>query len=187
MAHAAAVESRLVTADELLRMPDDGLLRELVDGEVWMTPPPGEEHGVVAAEILISLGSHVRAHGLGRVHAAETGFRIGTDPDTVLAPDAAFVSRERIEEAAVGKGYRLGAPDLVVEVVSPGDTFGRVEAKVARWLEAGCRMVVVVNPERHAATVYRSLSDVRLLTESDELDGGDVVPGWRLPVRELFA
>jgi Uma2 family endonuclease len=186
MAHAAAIESRPVSADELLRMPDDGLLRELVDGEVWMTPPPGEEHGVVAAEILISLGSHVRAHGLGRVHAAETGFKIGTDPDTVLAPDAAFVSRERIEQAAVGKGYRLGAPDLVVEVVSPGDTFARVEAKVARWLEAGCRMVVVVNPERHAATVYRSLSDVRLLTESDELDGGDVVPGWRLPVRELF-
>lgn len=186
MVPSAAVQPRPVTADKLLAIPNDGLLRELVDGEVWMTPPPGEEHGVVSAEILISLGSHVRAHGLGRVHAAKTGFRIGTGPDTVLAPDAAFVSRERIERAAVGKGYRDGAPDLAVEVVSPGDTFARVEAKVARWLAAGCRMVVVVNPERRAATVYRSLNEVRLLTENDALEGGDVVPGWTLPLRELF-
>lgn len=186
MAHAA-VQDPPVTADELLDMPDDGLLRELVDGEVWVTPPPGEEHGVVAAEILLSLGNHVRSHALGRVLAAETGFRIGTDPDTVLAPDAAFVSRERIEQAAIGKGYRLGAPDLAVEVVSPGDTFAKVETKVARYLDAGCRMVVVVNPERRAATVYRSRDEIILLTENDVLDGGDVVPGWRVPLRELFA
>lgn len=182
-AHAGA---RPVTADDLLAMPDDGLIRELVDGEVWATPQPGEEHGVVAAGILISLGHYVMSHGLGRVHAAETGFRVSGDPDTVLAPDAAFVSRERIERAAIGKGYRAGAPDLAVEVVSPGDTFARVEAKVARWLAAGCRMVVVVNPERRAATVYRSLDEVRLLTEGDVLDGADVVPGWTLPLRELF-
>ena len=125
MVPSAAVQLQLTTADERISMPDDGLLRELVDGEVWMTPPPGEEHGIVAAEILISLGSHVRAHGLGRVHAAETGFRIGSNPDTVLAPDAAFVSRGRIEQAAVGKGDRTGPPDLAVEVVSPGDTFGK--------------------------------------------------------------
>lgn len=126
------------------------------------------------------------SHSLGRVHAAETGFKVSESPDTIMAPDAAFVSRERIEQAAIGKGYRAGAPDLAVEVVSPGDTFGRVEAKVARWLAAGCRMVIVVNPERRAATVYRSLSEVRLLTENDALDGADVVPGWTLPLRDLF-
>jgi Uma2 family endonuclease len=187
MVPTAAVQARPVTADELLAMPDDGLRRELVDGEVFVSPPPGEEHGVVAAEILVSLGSHVRTHGLGRVHAAETGFRIGSHPDTVLAPDAAFVSRERIEQAAIGKGYRAGAPDLAVEVVSPGDSFVEVEAKVARWLAAGCRMMIVVNPVRRAATVYRSRDDITLLTEDDVLDGGDVVPGWKLPLRELFA
>jgi Uma2 family endonuclease len=186
MVPSAAAEAWPVTADELLAMPDDGLLYELVDGEIFVTPPPGEEHGAVAAEILISLGSHVRAHGLGRVFAAETGFKVSENPDTVMAPDAAFVSRERIEQAAIGKGYRAGAPDLAVEVVSPGDTFAKVEAKVARWLAAGCRMVVVVNPERRAATVYRSLNEVRLLTENDALEGGDVVPGWTLPLRELF-
>ena len=186
MQATAALQSSLVTADELLAMPDDGLRRELVDGEIFVTPPPGEEHGVIAAEILVSLGSHVRAQGLGRVHAAETGFKIGSNPDTVMAPDAAFVSRERIEQAAIGRGYRAGAPDLAVEVVSPGDSFVEVEAKVTRWLAAGCRMVVVVNPARRAATVYRSRDDIRLLTAADVLDGGDVVPGWRLPLRELF-
>lgn len=186
MVPSAAAQAQPITADDLLAMPDDGLLRELVDGEIFVTPPPGEEHGAVAAEILISLGSHVRRNGLGRVFAAGTGFKVSQSPDTVLAPDAAFVRQERIEQAAIGKGYRAGAPDLAVEVVSPGDTFGRVEGKVARWLGAGCRMVVVVNPERRAATVYRSLSEVRLLTESDTLEGGDVVPGWTLPLRELF-
>lgn len=187
MTPAAAVQFERVTAEELLAMPDDGLRRELIDGEVLVTPPPGEEHGVVAARMLIKLGSHVLAHNLGIVHAAETGFRIGSDPDTVLAPDAAFVSRERVERAAVGKGYRAGAPDLAVEVVSPSDSFVDVEAKVARWLEAGCRMVIVINPARRAATVYRSRDEIALLTESDVLDGGDVVPGWSLPLRELFA
>ncbi|MCA1791198.1 MAG: Uma2 family endonuclease [Thioalkalivibrio sp.] len=187
MVPIVAVQLQPVTADELLTMPDDGLRRELVEGEVRLSPPPGEEHGVVAAEILISLGNHVRGSGLGRVHAAETGFKIATAPDTVMAPDVAFVSRERIEQAAIGTGYRAGAPDLAVEVVSPSDSFVEVEAKVARWLAAGCRMVVVVNPGRRAATIYRSREDIVLLTEADVLDGGDVVPGWRLPLRELFA
>lgn len=184
---SAKVQAPPVTADELLAMPDDGLRRELVDGEVFVTPPPGEEHGAIAAEILVSLGSHVRAHGLGRVFAAETGYRIGSNPDTVMAPDAAFVSRERIEQVAISRGYRVGAPDLAVEVVSPGDSFVEVEAKVARWLAAGCRMVVVVNPARRAATVYRSRADIVLLTAGDVLDGGDVVPGWTLPLADLFA
>jgi Uma2 family endonuclease len=139
----------------------------------------------VAAGILISLGSHVHTHELGRV-LAETGFRTGTDPDTVVAPDVAFVSRERIKQAAIGQGYRTGAPDLAVEVVSPSDSFVEVEAKVTRWLAAGCRMVVVVNPGRRAATIYRSRDDIVLLAEGDVLDGGDVVPGWTLPLRDLF-
>lgn len=186
MSPAAAVQAPPVTAAELLAMPDDGLLRELVDGEVWVTPPPGEEHGVVAARMLVRLGSHVFANDLGIVHAAETGFRISENPDTVLAPDAAFVSRERVARAAIATGYRAGAPDLVVEVASPSDSFADVEAKVARWLAAGCRMVIVVNPARRAATVYRSRDDIVLLTENDVLDGGDVVPGWRLPLSDLF-
>ncbi len=186
MANHVPAASRLVTADELLRMPDDGLRRELVHGNVKVTPPAGEEHGVLAAEIIIRLGSHVRSRGLGRVYAAETGFRIGSNPDTVLAPDAAFVRQERIDRVGVGKGYRLGAPDLVVEVMSPSDSQPGMDAKVNSWLSAGCRMAVVVNPARRGAIVYRPDSEILLLSENDVLDGGDVVPGWRLPLRELF-
>lgn len=185
MAHPAAAQSRLVTADELLQAPDDGLRRELVAGEVFVMAPAGEEHGTVAAEILIHLGQHVRERQLGRVYT-EAGFKLASDPDTVLAPDVAFVRRERIEAAGVGQGYRLGAPDLAVEVVSPNGSFGTVEAKVFKWLAAGCRMVIVVNPRKRTATVYRSRNDVAVLTESEEIDGGDVVPGWRLPIREIF-
>jgi Uma2 family endonuclease len=182
----AAVQGRPVTAEALLAMPDDGLRLELVEGAVLASALRGEERGVVAADVLVSLGSHVRTRSLGAVYAA-AGFWITTDPDTVMAPDVAFVSRERIEQAAIGREYRTCAPDLAVEVVSPGDSFAKVEAKVARWLGTGCRMVVVVNPERRAATIYRSNDDIVLLGEGDVLDGGDVVPGWTLPLRELFA
>ena len=148
--------------------------------------PAGHHHGRVAINLTTPLDQHVRAHRLGVVFAAETGFRLESDPDTVRAPDVAFIQRERAEKVGDGDGYWPGAPDLAVEVVSPGDSFGEVEEKVFDWLDAGCRMVVVVNPRKRTATVYRSRSDIAVLTEGDELDGGDVVPGWRLPVRELF-
>jgi len=185
MAEAAvAIDTKPITADELLAIPDDGFRRELLDGELIIMPPAGEEHGAIAGNLLVDLGHYVRQHRLGQIYTAETGFKLGSD--TVLCPDAAFVARERIDQIGIGKGFRVGAPDLVVEVVSPGDSFGPVEAKVFKWLAAGCRMVVVVNPSRRAATVYRSRNDVLLLSASDSIDGGDVVPGWNLPLRELF-
>lgn len=186
MAHSAAVEARPATADELLRTPDDGLRRELVRGEVREMTPAGHRHGWIAVNVTTSLAQHVRSKGLGRVYAAETGFRIGSDPDTVRAPDVAFVRRERVAEVGDAPGYWPGAPDLAVEVVSPGDSYGEVEEKVLDWLSAGCRMVVVVNPQRRTATVYRSRTEIVVLAEGDDLEGGDVVPGWRLPVREVF-
>lgn len=185
MAQAVA-ESAYITADELLRMPDDGLRRELIDGEIHTMAPAGEEHGAIAGNLVAELGHYVRAHRLGQIYTAEAGFRLDLDPDTVLCPDAAFVTRERLDQIKIGKGFRVGAPDLVVEVVSPGDSFGDVEVKVLKWLAGGCRMVTIVNPRRRAASVYRSPNDVVLLTENDVIDGGDVVPGWKLPLRELF-
>jgi Uma2 family endonuclease len=120
------------------------------------------------------------------VYAAETGFKLASNPDHVRAPDAAFIRRERLEQLGEVEGFWPGAPDLVVEVVSPSDTFLEVQDKVFDWLDAGCRMVVVVTPRKRAVTVYRSLSDVKVLGEADVLDGADVVPGWRLPVKDLF-
>jgi Uma2 family endonuclease len=167
-------------------MPDDGLRRELVRGEVRTMTPAGRRHGKVAMRIGSRLGLYVEQHALGEVYAAETGFKLESDPDTVRAPDVAFLSRARVEETGDVIGYSPGAPDLAVEVLSPDDRFAAVEEKVFEWLDAGTRMVIVVNPQKRTATVYRSRTEITVLTEEDELEGADVVPGWRLPVREMF-
>jgi Uma2 family endonuclease len=174
----------LVTADELLHMPDDGLRRELIAGEIKEMTPSGSEHGWVAMKFSGPLNLFVEENDLGAVFAAETGFVLATDPDTVRAPDVAFVARERVE--LVAKGYFPGAPDLAVEVISPSDTYSEVEDKVGAWLDAGCRMVVVVNPRNRTLKVYRTRTDVAVLTVDDSFDGGDIVPGFQLPVRRIF-
>jgi len=176
-----------ITADVLLHMPADGFRYELVKGDLVKMAPAGREHGVLAMRIGWRLAQHVEANDLGEVLAAETGFKIASDPDTVRAPDAAFVRRERVAESEEGRGFWPGAPDLAVEVVSPGDTYTEVEDKVLDWLDAGTLMVVVVNPRQRTVTIYRSRTDIVILTQDDILDGKDVVPGWSLPIRELFA
>lgn len=179
-------QTQPVTAEELLRKPDDGFRYELVKGELRKMVPAGSEPGYVALRIASRLERHVEEHELGRVYAAGTGFRISSNPDTVRAPDAAFVSRERIEKAGRVEGYWPCAPDLAAEVVSSNDTYTRVTEKALAWLDAGSRMVLIVDPLQRTVTVYRSLDDIRVLTEDATVDGGDVVPGWRLPVADLF-
>ena len=120
------------------------------------------------------------------MYAAETGFLLARDPDTVRAPDAADERRERVEEVGETEGYWPGAPDLAVEVVSPGDAYAEVEGKVTDWLRSGTRMVIVVDPANRTVKIHRSLTDVAVLTEYDEIDGAGVVREWRLPVRRLF-
>jgi Uma2 family endonuclease len=133
------------------------------------------------------LHQHVQANNVGVVYAAETGFQLASNPDTVRAPDVAFVRQDRATAVEEETGYFPGAPDLVAEVISPHDLYTEVEEKVIAWLEAGTQMVLVVNPRKRIVTVYRSLKDISVLTENDYLDGADVVPGWTLPVRDIFA
>ena len=182
-----ATTTKLMTAEELLEMPDDGFRYELVRGELVKMPPAG--HMSSFREMLI--GSHltvyVRENRLGRAYGASGGFRLESDPDTVLAPDAAFVRQERVEAVGDGDGYFPGAPDLAVEVISPSDRYTEVDEKVAEWLAAGTSMVVVVNPRNRTVRVHRPTTDSVLLTEEDTLDGGDVVPGWEMPVADIFA
>jgi len=175
-----------MTAEELIRMPDDGFRYELLQGELRKMAPASHEHGRIAINISTPLDQHARANKLGRVYAAETGFKIHSDPDTVRAPDVAFVSQERLQQAESTKSYWPGAPDLVVEIISPSDIYTEVEEKVFDWLEAGAKMVVVVNPRKRVVTVYRSLTDIVVLTENDTLESSDVVLGWSIPVREIF-
>jgi Uma2 family endonuclease len=177
----------LMTADELLAMPRDGHRYELVKGELIRMSPTGGEHGTIAATLTVIFGYYIKGNGLGLVFGAETGFKIAADPDTVRAPDFAYVSRERIPESGIPKGYWIGSPDLAVEVISPGDIYGEVEEKVIEWLDAGTRMVIVVNPRRRTATVYRSRKNVKILADADELSGEDVLPGFSCQVSQFFA
>jgi Uma2 family endonuclease len=126
------------------------------------------------------------ARRLGRVFTGEPGFRLTTDPDTVRAPDVAFVRQERVPAMGLPKGYWPGAPDLAVEVISPTDLYTEVDEKVATWLEHGTRLVFVVNPRRRTVAVHRPGRLVRMLGEGDVLNGEDIVPGWALAVGDLF-
>ncbi len=183
----SATLTKPVTADELLAMPDDGNRYELVKGELRMAPPPGWEHGEITMKLAGPLYQHVKNNNLGVVFAAETGFKLESKPDTVRAPDVAFMRRERALRIGRVPGYSSGAPDLAVEVLSPSDRTIEVEEKVAEWLEAGARMVWVVSPKLHTVTVYHSLTDIVTFTEKDTLDGGDVVSGFQIKVAEIFA
>ncbi|MCE2416318.1 Uma2 family endonuclease [Candidatus Poribacteria bacterium] len=181
-----AAQRNLLTADDLAKQPDDGTRYELVKGVLQKMPSAGFEHGICAAEIGSKLNVYVKTHKLGYVCGAETGFKIAQSPDTVHAPDAAFVCQASIERQGIVKGYWNGAPDLAVEVISPGDTYAEVAEKVEEWLTAGCRMVWVLNPRRETVEVYRSNEDFTVLRGTDTLDGGGVVEGFRCQVQDLF-
>jgi Uma2 family endonuclease len=179
--------AKVVTANELLAIPDDGFRYELLKGKLVRMSPTGHDHGVVAMNIAGPLHQHVKDNNLGAVFSAETGFIIHENPDTVRAPDVAFVERKRIRQAGKVHGYWRGAPNLAVEVVSPSDTVGSVEEKVKEWLEAGVSLVWVASPKLRTVVVYRSLSEIVTLTEEGILEGGGCVPGFKLAIAEIFA
>jgi Uma2 family endonuclease len=182
-----AVSGKRMTAEDLWQLPDDGMRHELVYGELRTMTPSGAEHGRRTNIVNTSLGQYVGEHGQGVAYGAETGFLLARDPDLVRAPDAAFVSKERAEAAGTVLGYWPGAPDLAVEVVSPYDRPAEVEEKVATWLAHGTRMVVIVYPIESRVRIHRPGRPPRDLSVSEAIDGEDVLPGWRLPLAELFA
>src|SRR5262249_14795797 len=141
-----ATTDKLMTADELLRLPDDGQRHELIAGELRTMAPSGGEHGRVAMKRGIVLGQYIYTHHLGEVYAAETGFRLTTRPDTVRAPDIAFMRQERVDAVGRVMGYLPGPPDLAAEVLSPNDRPAAGGEKVASWLAHGTRLVLVLDP-----------------------------------------
>lgn len=122
---------------------------------------------------------------MGGVYAAETGFILSRSPDTVRAPDAAFVVSERLADQPA-TGFFEGAPDLAIEVISPSETVDDVESKVIDFLEAGTQLVWLIYPRTQTVTVYRSLTDIEILTIEDKLDGGVLLPGFSVPLKEIF-
>ena len=179
-----ATATTYVTAEELWNMPDDGYRYELVRGELRKSMPAGNRHGAYAGIIHSFMGYHVFTNDLGIVYSAETGFLLG--PDHVRAPDVAFVSRERVETIGVRDGYFLGAPDLAIEVVSPSNRRWEIEEKIADYLEAGTQAVIVVYPRRRTVAIHRPDRDVEILNDGDALEVPEVIPGWSMPVSQIF-
>src|SRR6266542_6619368 len=176
----------LLTAEDVERISLPGKQVELVRGRLIVREPPGTYHGAIAANLAYYLGAFVRQHGSGTVCAQDTGFKIASDPDTVRAPDVAFLGRERAGAVRV-RGYAAAAPDLLAEILSPDDRPAEVLAKVADWLTAGTRLVWLVDPQRTEVRVYRQDGSLSVLRESDSLDGEDVLPGFVCPVRHIFS
>ncbi|HSL82370.1 MAG TPA: Uma2 family endonuclease, partial [Thermoanaerobaculia bacterium] len=144
-----------LTAEDLYDLPLDDVRAELVRGDLVCEPPAGFEHGVGATEIGYYLRRCVEDHPIGVVCGAETGFILFRHPDTVRAPDAAFVTRERAERVVEREKYFEGAPDLAAEVVSPGDSRREVAEKVRDYLAAGTRLVWIIDRRRQSVTVYQ--------------------------------
>jgi len=178
-------KERLITAEQLQTWPPNARRGELIKGEFITMSPAGHLHGNIALNIASQLWIFVRTNNLGKVYAAETGFVLVKNPDTVRAPDAAFVRLDRLYPQKEG-GFFDGRPDLAVEVISPSETVEQIENKVFDYLDAGTHLVWLVYPRSKTVTVYRSETDIELLTVQDTLDGGDLLPGFTLPVKEIF-
>ncbi|HEX7049047.1 MAG TPA: Uma2 family endonuclease [Longimicrobiales bacterium] len=177
---------RLLTVDEVARLPEEDDARvELVRGRLARERLPGYERGDIGGEILRRLANFVVENGLGRV-VGETGFVLSEDPPTVRASDVAFVAAARIPTGRRPTGSWPGAPDLAVEVRAPSNRRAQIREKVVDYLEAGCRLVWVVDPSTRTVTVYRPDAGTRVVGGNAVLDGEDVVPGFRLAVAELF-
>ena len=179
-----------VTAAELpalsARLSAQGRRTELVRGDLVVMAPAGGRHGQIAHTSALFIGIHVRGRNLGRVFAAETGFLLRRNPDTVRAPDVAFVAAERFGTEETPAGFLELAPDLVVEVVSPGDSPGAVREKVGDWLSAGTRLVCVLYPQTRTVVVHRQGLPAETLSEGDTLSGVPVLSDFTVRVSELF-
>ena len=177
---------RLLTAPEFAELPEEGPYRlELVRGRVVRSPRPGVLHGRIALRLGRMLDEFVEAGGHGVV-VVEAGTLLERDPDTVRGPDIAFYSQDRIPESGYATTY-WRPPDLAVEITSPGSRVGEIQERVKGYLDAGVRLVWVIDPSSRTATTYRTCGEARLLGVEDALEGGDVLPGVRLPLVTLFA
>ncbi len=179
-------QEKLLTADDLLRLHSEGVRGELIQGVLCKTMAAGGEHGEIVVNITLLLGNFVKQQRLGRLAASDVGVRLHRNPDTVREPDLAFISTERLPLDARVTGYYEVPPDLVVEIVSPNDSYIRVHDKACMWLSFGVRTVWVVNPELRSVEVHSAGPTLVRLAEDDTLDGADVLPGFSCTVSDLF-
>ena len=182
----STTSTALMTAEELLQLPDDDLRYELINGELITMPPPGFPHGRITLRLMVPLGQFVWDHDLGEVYDY-AGFQLTVNPDTVLGPDAAFVSKGRLHEAKEDRGYWPGPPDIAVEVLSPSDRPSRVATRISLWFSSGVKQLWIVNQKDRTVTVYRSPEDATAFSGSDYLEAQDLLPGFRLSLDRIFS
>ena len=175
----------VLTLKDFERLPEDGTLHELSEGELISVTRPRIRHMLAAANLHESLLDYVRPRRLGRVFL-EGNFLLAKDPPTLRVPDVSFVSQERTSRWEID-GWVDGAPELAVEVVSPSETARDLEKKVRQYLAAGSQLVWVIYPETQTIHVFGPDLSVRILTETDTLDAPDLFPGWSVPVSDLLA
>ena len=179
------MQTKLVTADELLMMPDDGYRYELIRGVLIRKMPTGEPHGIVVVLTAHHITQYALSSGNGQTRTGETGYILDKDPDTVRAPDVAWYSPENVPPPGT-QGFPDVVPDLVVEVQSPSNSDREMAAKAAMWLSYGAKMALVMNPRTETVIMHKPDSAPITLTVDDVLDGGDVLPGFSCPVRSFF-
>ncbi len=176
----------LWTAEDLLDFQNPPWQHELVQGVLYRMPPTGDEHGYVTGNFFGWLFQHVKTNQLGELFAAETGYVVQTNPDSVIAPDCSYIAKDRWSTNQLTGKYLRIAPDLVAEIVSPNDRPREVQEKVERWLQFGVRAVVVIDPKSQTVTVHQSLDQKTIYGLDNTIDLNFVVPGFSLPMRHLF-
>lgn len=182
---SALTAERVWTANDLLQMPGDARF-ELIQGElIPMPPPPGGEHGYRTLTLAARIQVYVEDHDLGYCFAAETGFKIAENPDTVKGADFAFVAKNRLPEGVPAKHVPL-APDIVLETRSPGDSKSDVASKVKLWLQAGVRVVWTLDPGAKTLTIHRPDSAPQTLAAKDTLREEDILPGFSLSLARVL-
>ncbi|MEX2216342.1 MAG: Uma2 family endonuclease [Phycisphaeraceae bacterium] len=176
----------ITTADQLLRHASELGPCELFAGQLIHKKFAGFDQGCIGSTIASAMYLHAKHHRLGVVTSADTGFLLRKNPDTVLAPDTAFVARARIPAHGI-RGYFPGPPDLAVEVRSPRDTIEKARKKAKLWIESGCRLAWLIDPEPKAAYVFRPGAAKPLVLKGDvALDGEEVLPGFKLALGDVF-
>jgi Uma2 family endonuclease len=171
-----------ITAEQLFEMGDVGRV-ELIDGEIVRMSPSGAEHGNVAGNVFAVVRDFVKRNNLGRVFAAETGFKLA--PRHVRAPDLAFVRAERLA-GGIPRQFFDGPPDLAIEVVSPSDAWPELEDKVEDWLARGARSCWVVDPKTRRVLVHHPGGQVTKFDDEARIADADVLPGFSAAVKEFF-
>ena len=176
----------LLTADDLLRLYSEGVKGELIRGVLHETVTAGGEHGDIAFALGGEVRAYVRPRRMGRVGGTDSGIMLERDPDTVREPDVYYISAEKLPLNVRVAGYYEVVPDMVAEIRSPNDRRAEFNEKIQMWLDFGVRLVLAVYPQTRTIEAHQSGRSTVTLAYDDTLDGGDVIPGFACPLKDIF-